>query len=210
MKGRMLVGLSLSSLFFLVGGDAKSRDTREKPVWTLEFIKVRPERYGSAVSHLDDQWMRIREEAKHQRAVLSYQRISNAGLLTPGRKLTDPISIVLMTEYASGTTYLEREKLFASIREHLPSNTPPGMLKLQPEDHFETDEHLFLEVPAGGSLDHLRNEHSDGAWSAPTQHLDPRAKPRNEARRSRGGNRFRCCVYAHPVNGHSALWRKPI
>lgn len=44
--------------------------------------------------------MRIREEAKRQGAVLSYERISNARLLTPGRKLTDPISIVLMTEYA--------------------------------------------------------------------------------------------------------------
>ena len=106
-----------------------------------------------ALSHLDDQWMRIREEAKRQGAVLSYERISNARLLTPGRKLTDPISIVLMTEYASGATYLEREKLFASIREHLPSSTPPGMLKLQQEDAFETDEHLFLEVPAEGSRD---------------------------------------------------------
>ena len=151
MRARIFASLFICSLFFVVGGDAQSPDTREKPVWTLEFIKVRPEEYALALSRLDDQWMCIREEAKRQGAVLSYERISNAGLLTPGRKLTDPISIVLMTEYASGATYLEREKLFASIREHLPSNTPLGMLRLHPERLFETDEHLFMEVPAEDS-----------------------------------------------------------
>ena len=155
MSGRIFAGLFLCSLFFVVGGDAQGPDTKEKPVWTLEFIKVKPEQYALALSQLVDQWMRIREEAKREGAVLSYQRISNGGLLTPGRKLTDPISIVLMTEYKSADAWLESKKLFASIREHLPSNTPPGMLKLQPEDHFETDEHLCLEVPAGrGRPDH--------------------------------------------------------
>jgi len=148
---RMFVGLFLCSLFFAVGGDAQSRDTKEKPVWTLEFIKVRPEQYALALGHLDDQWVRIREEAKRQGAVLSYQRISNAGLVTPDRKPTDPISVVLVTEYKSITAYMEREKLFASIRENLPSNTPPGMLKLRQENDFETVEHVFVEVPAVGS-----------------------------------------------------------
>lgn len=32
MKGRIFAGLFLCSLFFVVGGDAKSPDTREKPV----------------------------------------------------------------------------------------------------------------------------------------------------------------------------------
>jgi len=154
MKGRILVGLFLSSLFFVVGGDAKRTDTREKPVWTLEFIKVRPEQYALALSHFDDQWMRIREEARRQGAVLSYERISNAGLVTPDHKATDEISIVLLTEYKSMAAYIEREELFASIRERLPSNTPPGMPKLQREDHFETNEHLFLEVPADASGQH--------------------------------------------------------
>jgi hypothetical protein len=103
--------------------------------------------------------MRIREEAKRQGAVLSYERISNAGIvsvdvtrkhpLVPEHKLTDPISIVLVTEYASVDTYWGRDKLFASIREHLSSNTPRGMLKLQGE--VEPEEHLFHDVPAEGS-----------------------------------------------------------
>lgn len=151
MKVRIFAGLFLCSLFIAVGGDAQIPNVREKPVWTLEFIKVRPEQYASALGQLDDQWMRIREEAKRQGAVLSYQRISNAGLHTPDHRLTDEISIVLVTEYKSMAACMEREKLFASIVERLPSNTPPGMLKLQREDHFETNEHLFLEVPAEGS-----------------------------------------------------------
>lgn len=32
MKGRIFAGLFLCSLFFVVGGDAKSPDTREKPL----------------------------------------------------------------------------------------------------------------------------------------------------------------------------------
>jgi hypothetical protein len=84
----------LCSLFIAVGGDAQSPDTKEKPVWTLEFIKVRPEQYALALGQLDDQWVRIR---------------------------------------------------------HLPSNTPPGMLKWQREDLSKANEHLFLDVPAEGS-----------------------------------------------------------
>lgn len=146
MKGRIFVGLFLCSLFLVVGGDAQSPDTREKRVWTLEFIKVTPEKYLSVLGQLNDQWMRIREEAKRQGAVLSYERISNSGLVTPDHKLTDPISIVLKTEYTSMCTYLEREELFASIREHLPSNRPPGMPELQQEDVGET-ELLFEQEP---------------------------------------------------------------
>ena len=152
MKRRIFAVLFLCTLFIPVGGDARGgTDVTEKPVWTLEFLKVRPEKYALALDDLDDQWMPIREEAKRQGAILSYERISNAGLVTPDHK----ISIVLLTEYKSMATYVEREELFASIREHLPSNTPPGMLRLQREDVFETDEHLFLEVPAEGNRQRL-------------------------------------------------------
>jgi hypothetical protein len=151
MHGRTSVALFLCALFIAVGGDAQSPNVTEKPVWTLEFIKVRPEQYALALGQLDDQWMRIREEAKRQGAVVSYERISNAGLITPDHRLTDEISIVLVTEYKSMAAYTEREKLFASILEHLPSNTPPGMLKWQREDLSKTNEHLFLDVPAVGS-----------------------------------------------------------
>lgn len=102
---RLFVGVFLCSLFLAVGGDAQSRDIRERPVWTLEFIKLRPEKYILAL----DQWTSGREEAKRRGAVLDFHLISNAGILTADLKLPDPISIGFVTEYASAATYLERE-----------------------------------------------------------------------------------------------------
>ena len=142
---RLFVGLFLCSLFFAVGGDAQSRDTKESPVWTLEFIKVRPEKYILAL----DQWTSVREEAKRRGAVLDYHLISNAGILTADHTLPNPISIGFVTEYASAATYLEREKLFASIREHQQSNSPRDMPKLQQEDVC-SDELVFMNEPSFG------------------------------------------------------------
>ena len=152
MPGRMIATLFLCSLFIAVGGDAQGPDT-EKPVWTLEFVKVTPEMYARALDRLDDEWMRIREEAKHQGEVLSYERISDAGLITPDHKQTDQVSIILLTEYKSLAAYHEREKLFASIREHLPSNRPPGTRpRFEQRSRLEIgEEHLFLDVPTEGS-----------------------------------------------------------
>ena len=48
MKGRILASLFLFSLFIVVGGDAQSPNIPERPVWTLEFIKVTPENFGLA------------------------------------------------------------------------------------------------------------------------------------------------------------------
>ena len=42
MMGRIFAGLFLCALF-IVGGDAQSPDPVEIPVWTVEFLKVRPE-----------------------------------------------------------------------------------------------------------------------------------------------------------------------
>ena len=75
MHGGTFVALFLCSLLIAVGGDAQSPDTKEKPVWTLELIKVRPEQYALALGQLDDQWMRMREEAKREGAVVSYDGI---------------------------------------------------------------------------------------------------------------------------------------
>lgn len=70
MKGRVLARLFLCSLFFVVGGDAQSPNTSEKPVWTLELIKVRPENVALAMQYLNDHWMRVRAAAKRRGAVL--------------------------------------------------------------------------------------------------------------------------------------------
>jgi len=81
--------------------------------------------------------MRIREEAKRQGEILSYHRIQETVLVAPGIKAGDPNTIVLLTEYKNLAAFSGREKLFASIREHLPSGTP-GVLRQQREDLYET------------------------------------------------------------------------
>jgi hypothetical protein len=146
MKGRIFAGLFLCSLFFVVGGDARSPDKAEKPVWTLEFIKVKPENFGPAMGYLDDHWMRVRAEAKRQGAVLDYHLIQNAVLVTPGPNVGDPSSIVLLTEYKNLDAFMECQKLFHSMRER-PRFQTGGVIKLwAPEDLFEMlNTQVFVE-----------------------------------------------------------------
>ena len=150
MQGRIFAGLFLCSLFIVVGGDAQSPAVADRPVWTMEFIKVKPDNFGLTLGYLDDQWMRIREEAKRQGEILSYHRIQETVLVAPGIKAGDPNTIVLLTEYKNLAACSGREKLFASIREHLPSGTP-GVLRQQREDLYETvGTRMFMEVPDDG------------------------------------------------------------
>jgi len=99
---------------------------------------------------LDDNWMRVRAEAKKEGAVLDYHRIQNAVIELNGHKVGDPHSIVLMTEFKNMDAFMKSEKLFASIRERFPKSTP-GVLKpqgIKPEDVYEiVDSQLFIEEP---------------------------------------------------------------
>jgi len=67
-------------------------------------------------------------------------------------KSGDQKSIVLLTEYKNDAAFFGREKLFASILEHLPSS-PPGVLRTaKREDLFGTvDTRVFQEVPSDAS-----------------------------------------------------------
>jgi hypothetical protein len=66
----------------------------------------------------------------------------------PGHKPGDPGSLVLMTQYKNLAAYVESEKLFASIRERLPKNTPGVFKPSKPDDLYETLEtSVFLEEP---------------------------------------------------------------
>jgi hypothetical protein len=149
MQGRIFVGLFLCSLFFVAGGDAQGQATAEKPVWTLEFIRVRPENFGPAMGYLDDHWMRVRAEAKRQGAVLDYHRIQNAVLMTPGHKVGEAGSIVLLTEYKSLDAFKESQKFFDSMREPTRRFQTGGVIKRwTPEDLFEIlNTQVFVEEP---------------------------------------------------------------
>jgi hypothetical protein len=147
MRPLRFVSLLLCALCLIVQGDAQSPDIADKPVWTLEFIEVTPNNMALALGYLDDHWMRVREEAKRQGAVLSYHRISEALLITPGSQTGDPNSVVLLTEYRNLAAFSGRERLFASIQERLPSSTP-GVIPIKRDGLYDTVEtRVFLEQP---------------------------------------------------------------
>jgi hypothetical protein len=113
----LFAGLFLVSLLIVAaGGGAQRPSDFEKPVWTMEFIRVKPGMFGLTLSYLNDNGMRVREEAKRQGAVLSYHRIAEQGSGESDR------NIVLLTEFKNPNAYDAREKLFASIRMQLPNN----------------------------------------------------------------------------------------
>jgi hypothetical protein len=80
-------------------------------------MKVKPGMFSITLGYLDDNWIRVREEAKRQGAVLSYHRIAENGSQEGDRE------IVLLTEYKNQASYDAREKLFSSIRKESPNNT---------------------------------------------------------------------------------------
>ena len=154
MKVRIFAGLVLCSLFFVVGGDAQSPDIYiradgEKPVWTLEFIKVTPENFALAMQYLDDHWIRLRAEAKRQGEVLDYHLMSNGGIVTPGHKLWDQDSIVMVTKYKNMRAFMESQKRFVLMPEPNGRQTAPGVVRLlSPEVLFATlNTQVFVEEP---------------------------------------------------------------
>jgi hypothetical protein len=132
MRGRVFTGIVLLSVLTVGAGIAQSPSRSAKPVWTMEFIKVKPGMFGLALGYLDDDWLRVREEAKHQGAVLNYHRIGELG----GPQSDG--NIVLLTEYKNQATYDGREKLFESIRKQLPKNTSGVFRSEKQEDLYDT------------------------------------------------------------------------
>jgi hypothetical protein len=152
MQRRIFAGVFLVSLFIVSGGGAQQFPAdSEKPVWTMESIKVKPEMFGFTLGYLDDNWMREREEAKRQGAVVSYYRIAEEGSGDGDR------SIVLLTEFKNPAAYGARAELFASIRKQrkqLPNNTP-GVVRLgRLEDLYEAmSTHVFQDY---SDIDNVR------------------------------------------------------
>jgi hypothetical protein len=129
MERRIFAGLFLFYLFSVAGGGAQSVADNEKPVWTMELIKVKPDMFGFTLGYLDDNWMRVRAEAKRQGSVLNYHRIAEQG--------SGESDIVLLTEYKNQATCDARDSLFSTIRKQLPSNTSGLLRPPQQEDLYE-------------------------------------------------------------------------
>ena len=148
MRTRIFATILFCSLFVAVGGDGRSPNIAEKPVWTLEIINVRSDNLDLTLGYLDDHWMRVRKEAKHQGAVLSYHRFAEGLLITPGSNTASKTSIELLTEYKNPAVFLGRDKLFASILERLPSSTQGVLPAARRKDLYESVEtRVLLEEP---------------------------------------------------------------
>jgi len=147
MRPMKFAGFFLFSLCFILKGDAQSRDVADKPVWTLEFVKVHPTRMGQTLGYLDQNWMRVRLEAKRRGSVLGYHRVSEVSIESITSETEEPTSIVLLTEYKNLAAFATREALFTSIREHLPKD--PGIVTVKQQDLYEVVEtRVFMEQPA--------------------------------------------------------------
>lgn len=115
--------------------------TADQPVWTLEFVKVKPGMFGATMGYLDDNWLRLRAEAKREGVVLNYNRVA-------GEESGDSEwDILLMTEYKNQGAYNGREKLFDSILQRLPDKTSEIIRRYKSEviRGYKTDE-LFQSV----------------------------------------------------------------
>jgi hypothetical protein len=115
----------------------------DKPVWALEFVKVKPGTFGPTMVYLDDNWMRVRAEAKRQGAILTYNRIAGERpMALPAKESSNndgnDWDILLMTEYKNQAAYDGREKLFASILKRLPDNTAGIIQRYKKEDLYQS------------------------------------------------------------------------
>ena len=127
MRRSTLVGFFLVSLFMVAKAAQSPLDT-DRPMWAMEVLKVQPGMFGPTLDYLDNNWMRVRAEAKRQGVVLTYYRIVG--------QENDP-NIMLLTEFKNATAYNAREKLLSQIRKQLPDNAS-AVIPLQQSELYET------------------------------------------------------------------------
>jgi hypothetical protein len=114
MRRSILAGFFVISVF-IVARAAQNPLDGDKPMWTMEVLKVQPGMFGATLDDLDNNWMPVRAEAKRQGVVLTYYRIADP---------ENNQNIMLLTEFKNPTAYIyAREKLFSSIRKQLPDSS---------------------------------------------------------------------------------------
>ena len=104
----------------------------KKPVWTFEYIEVKPGMFGPAMGYLDDNWMRVREEAQHNGSVLAYHRIAEQA------SDKNDWNVVLITEFKNQAASDASEKEFDAILKRLPQDTSAVIRGFKPGDLFQS------------------------------------------------------------------------
>jgi hypothetical protein len=127
----LLIALSANAQQFQSAPPAAPSNT-DKPIWALEFVKVKPGMFAATMGYLDEYWIRVRAEAKRQGAVLNYNRVAGE------ESSNSDWNILLMTEYKNQAAYDGREKLFDSIRKRLPNKTSEVIQGYKKEELFQS------------------------------------------------------------------------
>jgi hypothetical protein len=133
-------GMVLFSLLVALGANAQQFQSAppaaplntDKPIWALEFIKVKPGMFAATMGYLDDNWLRLRTEAKRQGAVLNFNRVAGE------ESANNDWDILLMTEYKNQAAYDGREKLFDAILKRLPNNTSEVIKGYKKDELFQS------------------------------------------------------------------------
>lgn len=123
----------LLSILAVAGGSAQNSSTQEKPVWALEYLEIKPGMFGPAMGFLDDNWMRIRQEAKHDGSVLGFYRIVEEASNDDAKR-----NLVLITEFKNQAAYDSLEKTFDGIFRRLPQNSSGVIRGFSPNDLFQS------------------------------------------------------------------------
>ena len=150
-----LAGMVLFSTLMALGLNAQrfqsdppaSPSNTDKPVWALEFVKVKPGMFAATMGYLDDNWIRLRAEAKRHGEVLTYNRVAaeSPGLFPADGPSNNDWDILLMTEYKNRAAYDGREKLFDSILKRLPNKTSEVIKGYKKEELFQSVKTRILQ-----------------------------------------------------------------
>ena len=144
MRRLRFLGFLLLSTLVAAGSTAQNSSNKdkpltrfeyndEKPVWTLEYLEVKPGMFGPAMGYLDDNWMRVREQAKHDGTVLAYHRIAEQTSDKGGW------NVVLITEFKSQEARDASEKRFHAILKGFPQNTSSEVIRgFTPAELFQS------------------------------------------------------------------------
>ena len=145
MQNLRFPGFLLLSTLVVGGGSAQSPadkakkfsleqyyEHQEKPVWIVEYIEIKQGMFGPAMGYLDDNWMRVREEAKHDGSVLAYHRVAE--------QASDKGSwnVVLITEFKNQAARDASEKQFDAILKRLPKDTSEVIRGFKPDELFQS------------------------------------------------------------------------
>jgi hypothetical protein len=153
-----LVAIVFFSLLIALGANAQQFQNAppaaplnaDKPVWALEFVKAKPGMFAATMGYLDDNWLRLRAEAKRQGAVLTYNRVAGE------ESSNSDWDILLMTEYKNQAAYNGREKLFDSILKRLQDNTSDVIKGYKKEELFQSVKTRVLQDYSENGYPQLR------------------------------------------------------